>query len=586
MQEDRVASLFQTNIIAKTIQNSHFQPIDGHFFRNNQVDKMSQKSNKKEDSDKRSGDNKKVPPAPVPVPKKEAPVPARPPPSTQAPSKEAPARPPIPATLSSKEAQVPFPSKEPPAPVRPSTPVTLPSKEPPAPVRPPTPAPLTPPAPSAEAPASDKEAAPSGKESPSTPNSEPPVPISAGESAENPPDDNPPDEIPDPGIPDSEEEEENEDDAKIEANEDNTGAEEETKLAKATNKKKDAVPKANRPAQRKRISNRPLLRPDSAPRRPAAPPPDENAPTLNALAICLIVAIVGLLLMIITGGIVYAVYDYQGKAFGLFTPVKVTTPEPVYYPPPGLSFRPPGYIPLYPPDPSEPCPSVPTCPKCTPVQNCQKAPRQQGCIFIQKPTMCPAAGTCPTGQCRQCSTIPPIATFNNGDKKSRTVFEWLNMYPPFSVNRLHVLTHLLDETVEKWALGGFMHRCTPHSSFDRDTTKCTMCNDRYNYIKCVMTNTLSDSLYEPVENNNFNKPYYHPNDADFHGARYEVPKTVYQDNLPPAQLEYIFKHMEKAIRPFQVKTQNGKECRICTDYNRQMYNKCFLEGFAYIDKSK
>ena len=547
---------------------------------------MSQKSNKKEDSDKKSGDNKKVSPAPVPAPKKEAPVPARPPPSTQAPSKEAPARPPTPATLPSKEAQVPFPSKEPPAPVRPSTPVTLPSKEPPAPVRPPTPAPLTPPAPSAEAPASDKEAAPSGKESPSTPNSEPPVPISAGESAENPPDDNPPDEIPDPGIPDSEEEEENEDDAKIEANEDNTGAEEETKLAKATNKKKDAVPKANRPAQRKRISNRPLLRPDSAPRRPAAPPPDENAPTLNALAICLIVAIVGLLLMIITGGIVYAVYDYQGKAFGLFTPVKVTTPEPVYYPPPGLSFRPPGYIPLYPPDPSESCPSVPTCPKCTPVQNCQKAPRQQGCVFIQRPTRCPAAGTCPNGQCRQCSTSPPIETFNNGDKKSRTVFEWLNMYPPYSANRLHVLTHLLDETVEKWALGGFMHRCTSHSSFDRDTTKCTMCNDRYNYIKCVMTNTLSDSLYEPVENNNFNKPYYHPNDADFHGARYEVPRTVYQDNLPPSQLEYIFKHMEKAIRPFQVKTQNGKECRICTDYNRQMYNKCFLEGFAYIDKSK
>ena len=277
----------------------------------------------------------------------------------------------------------------------------------------------------------------------------------------------------------------------------------------------------------------------------------------------------------------YAVYDYQGKAFGLFTPVKVTTPEPVYYPPPGLSFRPPGYIPLYPPDPSESCPSVPTCPKCTPVQNCQKAPRQQGCVFIQKPTRCPAAGTCPNGQCRQCSTSPPIETFNNGDKKSRTVFEWLNMYPPFSVNRLHVLTHLLDETVEKWALGGFMHRCTPHSSFDRDTTKCTMCNDRYNYIKCVMTNTLTDSLYEPVDNNNFNKPYYHPNDADFHGARYEVPKTVYQDNFPPTQLEYIFKHMEKAIRPFQVKTQNGKECRICTDYSRQMYNKCFLEGFAY-----
>ena len=116
MQEDRVASLFQTNIIAKTIQNSHFQPIDGHFFRNNQVDKMSQKSNKKEDSDKKSGDNKKVPPArppaPVPAPKKEAPAPARPPPPTQAPSKESP------ASLPSKKASTPVPtsSKEIPVP--------------------------------------------------------------------------------------------------------------------------------------------------------------------------------------------------------------------------------------------------------------------------------------------------------------------------------------------------------------------------------------------------------------------------------------------------------------------------------------
>ena len=31
MQEDRVASLFPTNIIAKTIHKSHFQPIDGRF---------------------------------------------------------------------------------------------------------------------------------------------------------------------------------------------------------------------------------------------------------------------------------------------------------------------------------------------------------------------------------------------------------------------------------------------------------------------------------------------------------------------------------------------------------------------------
>ena len=108
MHEGPVASLSLTNINAKTIHKSHFQPIDWHFFQNNQVDKMSQKSNKKEDSDKKSGDNKKVPPArppaPVPAPKKEAPAPARPPPPTEAPSKEAP------APLPSKKSSTPAPT--------------------------------------------------------------------------------------------------------------------------------------------------------------------------------------------------------------------------------------------------------------------------------------------------------------------------------------------------------------------------------------------------------------------------------------------------------------------------------------------
>ena len=363
-------------------------------------------------------------------------------------------------------------------------------------------------------------------------------------------------------------------------------AEEETQGSEKEKKVKPP-PKSNRPPGSSGSKSRPVQRKVRKNPRPTPPPPPDDSYCLpmNTLTICLIVGVVGLLLMIITGGIVYAVYDYKGKGFGLIGASAITTPEPppMYPPPELLSFRPPGYVPVYAPDPSEPCPATPTCPKCNVVQGCQQAPPQQGCIVVFRPPRCPTPGPCPSGSCRQCPTYPPLkTTFDDAEKTSRTVLEWLNMYPPYSANRLHILTHLLDQTVEKWALGGFMHRCTSHSNFDRDTTKCTMCNDRYHYIKCVMSNTLTDSLYPPAADNNMNKPYYHPSDDDFHGSRYEVSKTVYMlDGLKPDQLGYIFTHMEKTIRPFQVRTRNGKECRICTDYNRQMYNKCFLEGNAY-----
>ena len=301
---------------------------------------------------------------------------------------------------------------------------------------------------------------------------------------------------------------------------------------------------------------------------------------MSTLTICLIVTIVILLLMIITGGIFY---DYKGKAFGLFGPVQVPSPQPFFNPPPGINFRPPEYVSIYDPKVSELSPVVPVYNKLTSAQGCLRAPPQKGYIAVYRPPKCVTAGPCPSGHYHKFSLTPtyqPIKTFNINYKKSWTVLEWLDMYPSYLANRLFILTHLLDQTIEKWALGGFLHKCPSHSNFD--TTKWTLCNERYNCIKCVISNIiLTESFYPPAISNNKNKPYY-PSDEKSQNSmnymKYERRKTVYQLNglRRPNQLAYIFQHTEKTIQPFQTKNQKGKEFHICGDYSQHMYSKYFL----------
>ena len=289
---------------------------------------------------------------------------------------------------------------------------------------------------------------------------------------------------------------------------------------------------------------------------------------MSTLIICLIVTIIILLLMIITGGVFY---DYKGKAFGLFGPAQVPSPQPFFNPPPGINYD---------PELSELSPVVSVCNKRTSIQ--LRAPPQKGYNAVYRPPKCATVGPCRSEhKFPHTPTYPPIETFDNSYKKSRTVLEWIDMYPPYSVNRLFILTRLLDQAVEKWALCGFVHRCTSHSNFD--TTKCTLCNEHYNYIKCLISNILMSSFSSPAISNNMNKPYYHyPSDEKVQNGmkymKYERRKTVYQLNglKQPNQLANIFQHTEKTIRSFQMKNQNGKEFYICSDYSQHMYNKYFL----------
>lgn len=116
-------------------------------------------------------------------------------------------------------------------------------------------------------------------------------------------------------------------------------------------------------------------------------------------------------------------------------------------------------------------------------QNHNKCPTVERCDEIN---YC-SERVCPEKKDRSPNTIEQ---FFNGFIESRTVFEWLDMYPPNSKERLIVITTLLENVLDKWATAGHMHSCvkgvlrdkeSAHriSLMGRDERACNFCTDRY-----------------------------------------------------------------------------------------------------------
>jgi hypothetical protein len=168
--------------------------------------------------------------------------------------------------------------------------------------------------------------------------------------------------------------------------------------------------------------------------------------------------------------------------------------------------------------------------------------------------------------------------FLNGIRDTKTVAEWLNMYPPLSKSRLIVVTTLLDESIEPWALSGFVHRCSSSAANTAHNTTCSFCQDRYQYVQCVMSNHL---IPEPQTEAADDKFYFRQG-REFFQMRGWLPEIVYH-YWNPRELDNIFGKIESAIRLFTVKTDvAGKSCQVCTDFNRHVYDKCYATaGLIY-----
>lgn len=187
------------------------------------------------------------------------------------------------------------------------------------------------------------------------------------------------------------------------------------------------------------------------------------------------------------------------------------------------------------------------------------------------PTACPI---------RPSTTEPPIQVFRTVFYENHRVLDLLNLYPPNSPKRLEVVTTLLYKTIEQFAMLGHFHRCGD-SLTDRPLfeTVCSFCNDRYEYIRCVMSNQLVDQLYpdEPSTANHLVPIFWETELSKLHD---NLVTTIYKTGFPN-NLDYVFDRIVKMIRPFSVKTASGDECRICKDFNETIYDKCYTKDTWY-----
>jgi len=154
---------------------------------------------------------------------------------------------------------------------------------------------------------------------------------------------------------------------------------------------------------------------------------------------------------------------------------------------------------------------------------------------------------------------------------SKTVSQWLNLYPPYSKNRLIVVTTLLDDMIEPWALVGSFHRCTADKDNDQFKTTCRICQDRYEYIKCVMSSNLIEEHTLPTMAKGMG---WFNGDTEFTQMRGWLPDFVYQ-LWSQARIDGILARYQQEINVMTVRTTAGASCRVCKDFNRSVFEKCY-----------
>ena len=233
------------------------------------------------------------------------------------------------------------------------------------------------------------------------------------------------------------------------------------------------------------------------------------------------------------------------------------------------------------------CPTIyAACPEVSGCRPVSCVPQPTTCV-PRSTTPCAPMASCPNGQCRPPCTAPtrqpdpPFSEFETnraGRWQSKSVAEWINMFAPYSRERLNVVITLLDETVEKWAYAGFAHRCAPSSvksPYLIHNTKCTFCNDRYSYIKCVMSGEVAGPI------NPYGQTHLFFDDNALRNARHNIPYILWNSVSQVINLVTHFVNIEKAIQPFQVKRADGIECRVCADFNRKVYDRCISHDRVY-----
>lgn len=319
---------------------------------------------------------------------------------------------------------------------------------------------------------------------------------------------------------------------------------------------------------------------------------DTSTESIETGLIVTLILIIYIALMMITGGTVYAAHGWQGRGSGpnasivskavgmIVTVVNILKGENTTFhdvidqtqDSTNLTLIISGVCPV-----DGVCPAVVGCieneTSCLPQPKVKCIPQVWPTRHIcwQPTTPCPP-GSCQVPECPTTTAPPPIEDFRTAIIETRPVFEWLNMYPPNSANRLEVITTLMSNTIEQFALNAYFHRCRDRWMDHIEPlykTICSFCNDRYDYIRCVYSNELVGQVHDDEEN--YLSPIYWSELGFMHA---DMVNIIYND-VSTEHLTYIFRRFEKMKRAFAVKTAKGGKCEVCTEYWRSVYDKCY-----------
>ena len=243
-------------------------------------------------------------------------------------------------------------------------------------------------------------------------------------------------------------------------------------------------------------------------------------------------------------------------------------------------------------------PSLPVCPP-TPPARCDHPlepvtvdPRLPGC----RPG-CPTAAPCNRLNCglkaTNCPAIRPTTPkptpttslsqlqsmlSNDWEFKSKTVVEWIGLTPLNSPERLYVVTTLMERTVEGHVRIMSRRNCRKDNLY-RKRRLCTLCMDRYDYLRCVLkTNVTRNKMGHRDSYRIAPVPSY----SQYWAHQYYFAQAAYWETN---EVWGYFNHenyetMENVRDAFWVLSDDGEvECRLCFDFNRIDHPNCIRFGY-------
>lgn len=294
--------------------------------------------------------------------------------------------------------------------------------------------------------------------------------------------------------------------------------------------------------------------------------------------LCLFIGLVAL------GGVLVAIASGAGVYYGIIVPRNQTSTGPIINDTCNCQRPPPcktNLIPFCPVAPAEYCQhplmvtkteTVKGCPtECPPPPQC----KSEYCGM--KATKCPPAKP-PSGTDGLSGTPLPSSTIPLLDNpvdpellRSKTVIEWIKMYPVNSYDRLRVVTRLLNLSVEEYIRVYAKRNCA--DGYAKKIGLCTFCQDRYDYLRCVMSRNVTKNKLgyktayrlSPVPNG-----YWSLQENFAYAAYYET--RGYKGFI----YDELYDDIRLIAEAFWVVTEEGEECRVCADLDPGAHTKCLV----------